>query len=307
MRTYHRPFIYESNDFESLCKFIVEDHSVRKDAYVWHIGRLVDWKYNLGNFKRHFPGNYSESTHLWFNYFHELVGFILTEEFNHEFTVFLKNEYACLYPDMLGWARETWGNRHPKLMTSVVENQTEYRAILEASGYIRNNYLEMTRAFDTGLYKDFTMDDPSVSLQSMAENKDYAEQAVLRNSAWPKSYDDEIDSQIKEYIRKSPIYNAAFDFVLVNKEGRHLSGCEAFIDIENKTAEIERVCTHSDYYNKGYSQMALKACMRKLYENNIPRAYLTGGYDKTIYLYGKLGHISEYARYFYELDTRSIT
>lgn len=305
MRTYHRNYIYESNDFESLCKFIIQENSIKKEFFTWHIGQIVDWKYNLSNFKRHFPDNYNKAAHLWFDYFHNLIGFVISEGFDNEFTIFLKDRYSYLYHELLSWVKTEWGMKYDKLVTSALQTQTEYIHILEAAGYKKNNSLEMTRIFNTSLYKDFTIEDPSVSFQSMFENCDYEEQANLRTNAWPKSYSREINLQIKEYTRQSPIYNAKFDFVLVNNGGRHISGCEAFIDYENNTAEIERVCTHSDFYNKGYAQMVLKGCMNRLYQNNIMTAFIGGSYDKTIHLYGKLGHVTEYARYSFELHTNS--
>ncbi len=303
MKTYHRNYIYESNDFENLCKFIIQENSIRKDFFDWHIGRIVDWKYNLSNFKKHFPDNFNKAAHLWFDYFHNLIGFVISEEFNNEFSILLRKEYSHLYPELLNWVKAEWGDKYDKLITQVIQTQTEYIRTLEDAGYKKNNCIEMTRVFNTSSYKDYTIEDSSVSFQSMFQNGDYEEQANLRTNAWPKSYSHEINLQIKEYIRQSPIYNAKFDFVLVNNEGRHISGCEAFIDYENNTAEIERVCTHSDYYNKEYAQKVLKACMRKLFENNIMTAFISGSYDKTIHLYGKLGHEAEYARYFFELDT----
>lgn len=300
MRTYHRNFIYESNDFDNMCKFIIQDNSLRKEHFIWHIGRIVDWKYNLSNFSRHFPDNYCSAAHLWFDYFHNLIGFVISEEFNHEFTIFLKNEYSFLYPELLDWVDAEWGSKNDRLVTQAVENQTEYMKVLESKGYKKNGQVEMTRVFSTSFFKDYIMEDASISFQSMAENKDYAEQAILRRNAWPNAYSNEIDLQIREYTRRSPIYNAKFDFVLVNNEGKHVSGCEAFIDYENNTAEIERVCTHSNYYNKGYAQMVLKACMRRLFESNVSTAFIAGSYDKTLHLYGKLGHVKEYTRYFYE-------
>ena len=303
MKTYHRNYIYESKDFENLCKFIVQDNSFKKEFFVWHIGRIVDWKYNLSNFKRHFPNNFNQAAHLWFDYFHNLIGFVISEEFDNEFTIFLKNQYSYLYPELLNWVKTEWGNKYDKLVTSALQTQTEHIRFLEDAGYKKSNSLEMTRVFITSLYKDFTIEDSSVSFQSMFENCDYEQQANLRTNAWPKSYSHEIDMQIREYTRQSPIYNAKFDFVLVNNDGRHISGCEAFIDYENNTAEIERVCTHSDFYNRGYAQMILKACMKRLHENNIMTAFIGGSYDKTNHLYGKLGHVKEYARYSFELQT----
>ncbi len=302
MRTYHRNFIFESSDFDNLCRFIIQDNAINKDNFIWHIGRMVDWKYNIFNKKKHIPDNFNRAAQLWFNYLHELIGFVINEDFTEEFTVFLNDKYSFLYPEMLQWVKENWGRQYNKLRTSVTENQTLLMDTLKKQGYILNDWFEMKRVFDTSNFKDYTIDDPTVTFQSMSRNGDYKEHRVLRRSAWPKVAEDEMDQQIEEYIRRSPIYNSDFDFVLVNQDGHYVSGCEAFLDYENKTAEIERVCTHSEFYNKGYSQMTLKTCMRRLYENNITTAYITGGYDKTIYLYGKLGHIAEVKRSFYEIE-----
>ncbi len=306
MRTYHRSFIYESKDFDNMCQFIIQDNTLRKDYFNWHIGRIVDWKYNLSNFKKHFPNNFSDSAHLWFDYFHNLIGFVIAEDFSNEYWIFLKKEYTFMYSELICWAGTEWGNKYDSLVTQVIETETEYMKVLEANGYKKNGQFEMTRVFDTSRFKDYAIEDSSVSFQSMNENKDYTEQAALRRNAWPKAYSEEFELQIREYTRKSPIYNDRFDFVLVNNEGKHVSGCEAFIDYENNTAEIERVCTHSDYYNKGYAQMSLKACLRRLHENNIATAYIGGSYDKSIYLYGKLGHVKEFARYFYEYEVKGV-
>ena len=300
MRTYHRDFIFEGNDFDSMLKFIIQDHSSKKDYFVWHVGRITDWKYNLFNLQKHFPDNFSKGAHLWFDDHHDLIGFVISEDFNNDFCMFLKDSCSDLYPELLQWVETEWGCKYDTLITSAVEHQTELIRALEAKGYQKIEYMEKTRIFNTSTFKDHLIDDPSVTFQSMAENGNYDEQSRLRGNAWPHDCSEEMDRLIRAYNRRSPVYNANFDFVLVDSEGRHVAGCEALIDHENNTAEIERVCTHSDYYNRGYSQKILKACMRRLYENNISTAFLTGGYDKTFHLYGKLGHVKEFAKYFYE-------
>ena len=32
--------LYESNDFDNLCKFIIHENSIRKDLFDWQIGRI---------------------------------------------------------------------------------------------------------------------------------------------------------------------------------------------------------------------------------------------------------------------------
>jgi len=302
MRCHHRPFVYESSDFKLMCALIVRDNATRRESFVWHVARLVDWKYNLVNFKRRFPGNYANAAHLWLNYYDELVGFVISEEFDNQFDIIVLEEYSYLYPEMLMWASSEWGNQYSQLITSAVETHVARIAALEQAGYERTADIEMTRIFETSQFCDFEFPAAPLSFQNMAENKNYENQRLLRLSAWPHTEDKQTDDAICAYLRTSPIYDARFDFVLVDSSGTHLSGCEAFVDRVNNTAEVERVCTHAEHYNNGYAQMTLKSCMRVLHENHIPTAYISGGYDKTIHLYGKLGHVKEFARFFYKLE-----
>ncbi len=302
MKIYKRNFSFESSDFRKMCDFLVKENSVKKEYFTWHIARLVDWKYNLHNFKKFFPANFNENTELWFSDADELIGFVLSEDFDNCFFIFLKEGYAHLYHEMIGWYRGLVSDKYDSLSTMVTENEHEYMAALENTGFSRGGHTEKTRACDTSVFKDFNFEIADVSFQSMKENKNYSEQDKLRLNAWPHKHDAELDRQIREYCRKSPVYNPEFDFVLVDSSGRHLAGCEAFIDSVNSTGEIERVCTHSDHYSKGYAQNILKACMRKLHENNIGTAFLSSWNDKTDHLYGKPGHKKEVLRYSYNLD-----
>jgi hypothetical protein len=104
MKTHHRPFVYESSDFKLMCALVVRDNAGRRESFVWHIGRLVDWKYNLINSKRRLPGNYAGAAQLWFNYYDELIGFVISEEFDNQFDILVLEEYTYLYPEMLRWA-----------------------------------------------------------------------------------------------------------------------------------------------------------------------------------------------------------
>jgi GNAT superfamily N-acetyltransferase len=303
MKSHHRPFNYESPDFKLMCALVVRDNANKRDAFVWHVARLVDWKYNLYNLKRRFPGNYAAGAHLWFNYYDELIGFVVSEEFDGQFDILVLEEYNYLYPEMLMWANSEWGKQHGQLGTSAVSTHVTRITALEQAGYKRTDDIEMIRIFDTVKFCNQPYPTAPLGFQSMDENKNYDNQKLLRLSAWPHpTIDAQTDDAIRAYMRTSPIYDARFDFVLVDSSGAHLSGCEAFVDRVNNTAEIERVCTHAEHHNKGYAQMTIKSCLRVLHENQISTAYLTGWDDKTIHLYGKLGHVSEFARFSYSLE-----
>lgn len=144
MKTYHRPFVYDRSDFKRMCALLVRDNACKRESFVWHIAPLVDWKYNLYNFKRRFPGNYAGAAHLWFNYYDELVGFVISEEFNEQFDIILLDEYGHLYPEILAWARAKWGPQHRQLITSAADAHVRRIAALEQAGYQRTGEVEMT-------------------------------------------------------------------------------------------------------------------------------------------------------------------
>jgi len=155
MQSHHRAFIYESLDFKTMCALVVRDNAMKKEQFVWHVARLVDWKYNLGNFKRRFPGNYAKAAHLWFNYYDELIGFVLSEEFDNEFTILVLDIYSYLYPEMLAWVHSEWGEQYSQLTTCVVATHAAYITTLEQCGYTKTDEIEMTRMFDTCQFRDY--------------------------------------------------------------------------------------------------------------------------------------------------------
>lgn len=184
MKSHHRPFLYESPDFKRMCALVVCDNASKREAFVWHVARLVDWKYNLFNVKRRFPGNYASAAHLWFNYYDELVGFVISEEFDEQFEILLLEEYDYLYPEMLMWAGSEWGKQYPQLSTCAVETHTARIRALEQAGYQKTDDIEMVRIFDTARFCDHPYPTAPLRFQSMAANKNYDNQALLRRSAW---------------------------------------------------------------------------------------------------------------------------
>ena len=100
---------------------------------------------------------------------------------------------------------------------------------------------------------------------------------------------------------------AEFDLSIINPQGEHVAGCEAFIDYENGVAEIERVCTHSGYRRRGLAKAVIESCFHRLRSHGIYTAYITGWNEATNNLYGKLGHSKEVERSCYELIRADLT
>ncbi len=301
MKTTHRPYCCESDDFTRMCRFAVEDTHARGDRYVWHLGRMTDWKYNLHNLAKLMPDNFTREAELWHDAFGDLCGMVFSEYFGPELTLMVRRGWEHLAPEMLVFAQAHWGGRNEALSFMMPEGETALEAALENAGFVLQEDLEITYIFETARYADTVPAIPKgFSFTSMAGNDDYASHDAMRRSAFKPALDFVIDQLRREYTRRSPIYTPQTDFVLIDATGRHVSGCEAFIDRWNNNAEIERVCTLDSEWGKGYARMALVGCLHNLHELGIPRAFLTGGHDKTQHLYGSLGHVATCNRRFYE-------
>lgn len=299
MKIYSRDYKVDSNDFEKMFEFLIDENLERGNDFIWHIARLVDWKYNLLNIRKQDLSNYEKYTRLWFNG-NKLIGFVLSEDIDNSFQVFIKREFNYLFKEMTSWFLDRFSKTYSDINIVLNESRKEELKVLEAMGFTKDDEFEITYAIETKKYKDFEFCSDHLDFQSMKENKNYEGLSKLRDNVWPKELDKDKEAQLREYLRSSPIYRDEFNFVLVEKSGMVISGCEAFIDSKNCTSELERVCTLSDHWNKGYSRLTLMTTLNRLYNEGIKTGYITAWNDKTVHLYGSLGHYEETKRYNYK-------
>jgi GNAT superfamily N-acetyltransferase len=303
MKLTSRSYKNESNDFDKMLHFIIEENSRKQDFFVWSIGRLIDWKYGLWNAKKYVPSFFSKNAQLWFDYFGELMGFAISESGDNMFYIFTNDRYPFLYEEILNWVKLNWSNRDGQLYTEVVENQDFEIKVLENNNFCSKGVCEVTRAFNCTKALDKAIDLPeNFRYSNMKENFDQIGHMKMKLNAF-RNRDtlSEIDILTYDYVQESPIYKPEFDFYIMNENGDHVCGCEALIDYANKSAEIERVCTHSQFRQKGFAKRLLIKCMKELSKHGIERAYITGMSEIAISLYGKLGHENEVRRFYYEL------
>jgi GNAT superfamily N-acetyltransferase len=238
------------------------------------------------------------------DYFDEIVGFAISENGDNMFTIFTKDSYAYLYEVILVWVIEHWKIREGALFTEVNEKQTVRMQTLEKQGFVSKGVCEVTR-----MYKLNEMEilqpvlEDGYELVDMATHFDPVGQAKLKLNAFHNQDSvSAIDLLAYEYVRESPIYKPEFDLAIINAQGEYVAGCEAFIDYDNQVAEIERVCTHSEYRRKGLAKAVIHACFHRLRKHGIPTAFITGMSAEAINLYGKLDYAREINRVYYELS-----
>jgi GNAT superfamily N-acetyltransferase len=308
MKTTHRNYSEERGDFNRLARFFTAAPAARRTHTTWCLGRFVDWKYGLYTNKRVFPSFCDENAHLWFDGFGELAGFAISESGDAGFSILTPPGYRFLYEEMLGWVLETWQERvspESRFSTEITEHQEWERKILDRYGFCLDLTF-FTRRFDlTGPLAPRVPLEPGFVIVDMQSHPDYRAQGILRADAFQKKHtltEEELNHRLRyfNHSHKGPIYHAETDLCVMAADGQFVAGCEALINAYGLEADIERVCTHSNFRKRGFARAVIQECLFRLRDRGIHNAYITGYSPEALALYGSLGAVDEVKEFFYE-------
>ncbi|HOG45447.1 MAG TPA: GNAT family N-acetyltransferase [Anaerolineae bacterium] len=298
MRTARRDYSEEAGDFRRLCRFMVEQRDYVRARSTWCLGRIVDWKYGLYPSKTAVGGFCEKNASLWFDGFDELAGVAISEDGDEGFAIITAPGYRFLYEEMLQWVLGHWGGRGPHPSTEIAALQTVEAAVLERHGFKRESTF-YTQHFDLTAEPAprFPLP-PGFTIVDMATHPDYLAQRLLRDDAFQDRREvstEELRREIElhDHTHDGPIYHAPTDLCVMAPSGRLVAGCEALIDARNAEADIERVCTASDYRRRGLARAVIEECLARLRNMGLERAHITGYSPGAIALYRSLGAAAE--------------
>lgn len=294
MKSTHRNYNHEAGDFNRISRFIQENNSQIRKYSTWCIGRFVDWKHALWGNKFSTPGFHTQNAHLWFDGFGDLAGFVLSENGGGDIAIITTAGCRFLFDEILDWALENWSDRDPGLSMEVTSHQ-----LLEV-GFLEKKKFKYGASF---FRSHFTLTDVLVDryeladgfkIVSMQTDADYHAQLLMRQNAFGGKTElskKEIKhiTTLSNYNRDNPIYHAETDLCVMAPDGSFVSGCEALIDTRNLEADIERVCTHSDFRRQGLARVIIQECLYRLKEMRYKKAHITGYSEGAIALYDSLG------------------
>ena len=305
MRTTHRGYDEAAGDFNCLANFVIDNNDDIRAYSTWCLGRLVDWKYGLYDNKKAVPDFCGNNAQLWFDGFQRLAGFVISENGGADFAIITVAGYRFLFGEMLHWVLANWGERGPSLSIEITARQEKEADILERHGF-QQKMPFYRQAFDLNdplppraqLEEGFTIVD-------MAAHPDYRAQRLLRAEAFHGKSglsDSELRRQLLFYnhSHRGPIYHPQTDLCVMAPDGRFVAGCEALIDARNAEADIERVCTHSNFRRRGFARAAIQECFYRLREMGLRKAYITGYSPAAVGLYTSLSAGEESTSYIYE-------
>lgn len=313
MKTTHRNYSDEQGDFQRLARFFTQRPVARRTHTTWCLGRLADWKYALYPNKRAFACFCEENAHMWFDGLGELAGFAVSESGDAGFSILTLDGYRFLYEEMLHWVLDTWKGRvrdQSRFSTEITEYQDWETRILERYGF-RCELTFFTRRFDlTCELAPRSPLEPGFVIVDMKSHPDYVAQSILRANAFQKKShltEEELNDRLKyfNYSSNGPVYHPDTDLCVMAEGGRFAAGCEALINAPGLEADIERVCTHSDFRKRGFARAVIQECLYRLKDMGIHNAYITGYSPEALALYGSLGAVDEVKAYFYEIPASS--
>ena len=306
MNTTHRTYSEEAGDFRRLCRFVI-DHNEQIRAYsTWCIGRVVDWKYGLWENKTAVPDFTNRNAHLWFDGFGRLAGFVISEEGDGSFAIITLAGYRFLFEEILQWTLANWGaERGPKMSIEITARQAREAEVLQQHGFEqRADFFRQTFDLSQELAPHAPLE-AGFTIVDMAVHPDYRAQRILRDEAFSGKHDtSEAELQrgllFYNHSQQGPIYHPQTDLCVMAPDGTLVSGCEALIDAHNAEADIERVCTHSSFRQRGFARAVIQECLYRLRDMGLRKAHITGYSPAAISLYASLGEGKESTFYIYE-------
>ena len=274
------------------------------------MGRLVDWKFSLFVNKQAIPAFCEQNAQLWFDAFGELVAFAISENGDGGFVILSLEGYRFLFKEMLEWVLAHWGNRSSYPEIEITEFQEQELSILEQYGFnLKGNFF--SQRFD--LTQELPVPSPlekGFSIVDMKTHPDYREQRILRDNAFAGKKDVPEEVLAKEltfynHNHQGPIYYPQADLCVLNETGKFVAGCEALIDARNATADVERICTHSDFRRRGFARAVVIECFYRLQELGMKTVFIAGYSPEAISLYQSLGHVDQKQCFIYNLNDQS--
>lgn len=294
----------KSDDFQLLSSFVQKHSNHISENTSWSFQRFIDWRYGHIAQEEEFC---SKTLIKFLDETNEILGVAINEDGRDMLTLLTDKVSPELFERFLHDAIERLMQGVNPLYMEVSEKQEMEKACIEKMGFVvAGESKKMRYTLESLEFKD-TYSMEGFRVVRMSEEPLYEKQGRLRASAFQGKdniTDEEVLERLKtiQIMKQSPTFNPSTDILIINDEGIAVAGCEPLVNFETKDAEIERVCTHRDFRNRGFSRMVITEAMKSLKNEGIKVAYLSGWNDTTIHLYQSFGPHEVLNIYQYRLE-----
>lgn len=302
MKLFKRMYSEHRNDFKTICNFIIENNDFIANNTSWSFQRFVDWRYGVYEHRRSIAAFWEKNLILFYDPLDRLAGFGICEDGGEAIAIVTGKGYRFLFGDMLDYAMEIWACKE-EFKIEISEKMDLEQKVLIGKGFSKHSQFYKRCVDLTSNLIDKPILPEGYKIISMKTPEDYRSQRILRANGFSGKSDlseEEISKQLEitYYSHQSPTYNASTDLCVV-KDSISVSSCEALINPWCLDAEIERICTHSNYQRRGFGKAVIIECLYRLKHMGFKKAYIVGYSKEAISLYGKIGAKDEVKMFMY--------
>lgn len=272
MEVMNENYVDTVENFNKVRTFLSQMIARTGKLQTWEFVRFEFWRENEAG-KSKDPHFMENNAHLWKDEAGEVVGLFISESGGEFFSLIVDPDYPHLAPEMAVWAKNVWGKGKKNLNTDCYEHSLEVQAILDC-GFVRHSPIGYTRKYDLEhTVYTVTLED-GFFIRDMTETAEDQQKADLIEQTF--SPDDFRPGQGKYWRKNLPSYRADLDISVVDAAGRHVAFCFGFVDQDKRVAVMETIGTHPDYRQRGFGKAVIAACFKRLQEQGVKTAYITG-------------------------------
>jgi len=288
MKITDHDYTFSDTEFKEMCQFLVDSYARAGKLHNWPFAELENWHYATWDEP---PAYFMDRVHLWRNKSGELIGFCT---FYHEMTYLqIHPEYRFVEARMLDWAEHHWGEKRARIETQAYQYDTERKKLLMQRGYEDLGADTNFHVYDLSRPYPFLDLPPGFHIETLAENGNYDERIATERLVFDSDYLDQNWFQGKS---SAPSYAFDWDLSVISPAGQHVAFALAWLDVQNKAAQIDPVGTHPDYRRRGLAKALLSACFQRLHAAGILCAYIGSAPEPNISnrLYDSLQPVKRY-------------
>jgi GNAT superfamily N-acetyltransferase len=271
------PFEDTEKQFADMRQLIIESYSTYKWPRNWLIGRMEDWKFGGNSIRlKENPDFFRDNARLWRDEGGRMAGISVSEYGKNSIHMQVHPECQGIERVMISWIIDVWAKNKAQLEMYVFTSDQPRKEILAEFGFEDDSEAGWMREYDLGKALDDVPLAPGFRIERLSENGNYESLLNAVNAAFNRPR--KLTMQwLETKLFMAPSLSEEWQFSAVAPDGEHASFCFAWIDRENRIAEIDPIGTDPKYQKKGLAKAVVVECLRRLRDEGIRLAYIASG------------------------------
>jgi ribosomal protein S18 acetylase RimI-like enzyme len=295
----HTAYSGYKRDFFDMRNLLIESYRKYDKPLNWLIGRLDNWRFSAFTAQiRENPRFYQENSHLWRKDNSDLIGFVISENGKEYFELQVHPDQREIEHEMLQWVINDWSKGKKQIITNIYASDAERAERLERHGFERRGVVGVDYRYDTSKYVKKVDLSNDFRVEAFSESFDYENRIETERLTFGKDF---LNREWFETKALAPGYSADWDLAIVASSGKVVAFCLAWLDGENRIAEIDPVGTHPDYRKRGFAKVLLTECFIRLKYHGVSKAQIIGFSEAAMKLYRSLMPVEEHELLEYRL------